>query len=455
MTTALDSGSTTGSVLGAYVYGIVEAAPDRVPADLVGLDGRPVELVEHDGIGAAVGPIDLDRPPSRRADLVAHSEVLERLAEGGPVAPVQFGSVLVDADTVRAELLGPSLDHWRGLLDALRGRAQFNLRATYHEHVVLQEVVGENPEIAALREFTRDLPPDAGYPQRVRQGELVARAVEAKRAHDEDLLLDLVLPHAVSYAVHDRSGVDHLLDVALLVGLDRRRPLALRLIESARRLGFRDDSHRREQHDGRENHAQQRGVTRRAPGEGDALERGEVRQHGEDPERGLEQVQQRARDETDHALRPLHHADRAPHADRLGASLRVAHHHRADEPGHRDDRAARVGNLRVEHDDREQHHQVGVAIDDRVEKGSERRDLAGGAGQRAVEKVAEPGQDQQHTALAEVPGAERRRGQEAHAETDDRQMVGTQVEAAIQREPDRVGPAAQGLSVAAQHRQMG
>ena len=93
---------------------------------------------------------------------------------------------------------------------------------TYHEHVVLHEVVGENPEIAALRELTRDLPPDAGYPQRVRQGELVARAVEAKRAHDEDLLLDLVLPHAVSYAVHDRSGVDHLLYVALLVDDGRR-----------------------------------------------------------------------------------------------------------------------------------------------------------------------------------------------------------------------------------------
>ena len=222
MTTAVDSDSTTTSALGAYVYGIVEAVPGRVPADRAGLDGRHVELVEHEGIAAAVGVIELDRPPSRRADLVAHSEVLERLAEAGPTVPVQFGSVMVDDDAVRSELLAPMRDHWRGLLDALRGRLQFNLRATYHENVVLQEVVAENPEIAALRDYTRDLPPEAGYPQRMRQGELVARALEEKRAHDTELLLELVLPHAVSYALHDRGGVDHLLDVALLVDDDRR-----------------------------------------------------------------------------------------------------------------------------------------------------------------------------------------------------------------------------------------
>jgi hypothetical protein len=114
-----------------------------------------------------------------------------------------------------------------------------------------------------------------------------------------------------------------------------------------------------------------------------------------------------------------------------------------------------VGRLGVEHDDREQHHQIGVPIDDRVEESAERRHLAGGARQRAVEEVAEPGQDEEDAGGAEPRSAERRRGQEAHAEPDEREMVRAQMEPAIEREPDRVDPAAQGLSIAAEHRQMG
>src|SRR5262249_43046309 len=82
-------------------------------------------------------------------------------------------------------------------------------------------------------------------------------------------------------------------------------------------------------------------------------------------------------------------------------------------------------------------------------------DLAGGAGQRAVEEVAQAGQDEQDAASADAPGDERRRGQQAHAEPKERQMVRTQMEAPIECEPDRVDPAAHGLSIAAEHRQIG
>jgi hypothetical protein len=114
-----------------------------------------------------------------------------------------------------------------------------------------------------------------------------------------------------------------------------------------------------------------------------------------------------------------------------------------------------VGRLGVEHDDREQHHQVGVPIDDRVEECPERRHLAGGTRQRAVEEVAQPREDEEEAAGSNPPGAERGRGQEAHAEPDERQMIRPQMEPPIEREPDRVDPAAHGLTVAAEHRQIG
>ena len=90
--------------VGYYVYGVVPADAG-VPDDLRGLDDTEVQLIEVDGIAAAVGEVALDRPPGRRADLMAHSKVVDALADSGVVVPVQFGSVLVDRDSVREEFL--------------------------------------------------------------------------------------------------------------------------------------------------------------------------------------------------------------------------------------------------------------------------------------------------------------------------------------------------------------
>ena len=88
---------------------------------------------------------------------------------------------------------------------------------------MLAEVVPPDPEVAALRERTRDLPEDAAYGERVRLGELVARAVEVKRAEDAAAVLDAVPPHAVAATSCGAvAGLDHVLDVALLVDDDRR-----------------------------------------------------------------------------------------------------------------------------------------------------------------------------------------------------------------------------------------
>ena len=166
--------------------------------------------------------IDVERPPGRRKDLLAHSAVLDAVAAAGPVVPVQFGSVLPDSASVVEDFLDPDHDRFAELLEQLTGRTQFNLRATYNEAAVLAEVVAEDPEVAELRERTRDLPEEVGYGERVRLGELVASALEAKREHDAGILLDAVLPHVAAHNVRNGSGVDHLLDVAFLVDEDRR-----------------------------------------------------------------------------------------------------------------------------------------------------------------------------------------------------------------------------------------
>lgn len=208
--------------LGIYVYGVVDSASEVESIDLVGLDDARVRLVRSGEVAAAVGIVTLDRPPGRKRDLVAHSRVLDRLAATGPVLPVQFGTVLLSAADVRAELLESREDELLSMLADLSGRLQLTVRGRYNEQAVLAEVVAENAQIAQLRERTRELPDGVAHGDRVRLGELVAHALGAKREQDAAVVMDVVLPHAVAYAQRDGTGVDHLMEVAFLVEEESR-----------------------------------------------------------------------------------------------------------------------------------------------------------------------------------------------------------------------------------------
>lgn len=206
--------------VGRYVYAVLDTGA-AIPEDLEGLDGAPLRTVVCGEVAAVVADIAVERGPGRRKDLLAHSAVVDALAAEVVVVPVQFGAVLADDESVVEDFLRPNQDRFLAYLEALDGRTQLTLQATYHESSGLAEVVAADPQIAELRRRTRDLPEDAGYADRVRLGELVSRAMELKREEDSAVLLDSVLPRVVDHVERPGSGVDHLLDVALLVDDER------------------------------------------------------------------------------------------------------------------------------------------------------------------------------------------------------------------------------------------
>lgn len=209
---------------GCYVYGVVPASSGRfeLPEGLSGIDDAPVEIVEHGPVGAVVAPVRVERPPGRRKDLFAHKAVLDACAAAGPVIPIRFGSLMSSPESVVEEILAPDEERLVAMLQQLDGKAQFNVRASYHESVALAEVVAADPEIARLRRLTRDQPEEATYAQRVRLGELVARGLEAKREADGFVILDAVLPHVTDHVIRDGNAVDHLLDMSVLVAESER-----------------------------------------------------------------------------------------------------------------------------------------------------------------------------------------------------------------------------------------
>jgi hypothetical protein len=205
-----------------YVYGVVPRE-SALQDELAGVDGQPVELVPCGTLAAVVSHLNVDRTIGRRADLLAHSRVLDAVAAHGPVIPVQFGSLLESTADLQERVLEPGAERLESLLAALAGRSQFTVSARYDEEQLLAEVVAENPEVAELRARTRDVPEDAMINARIRLGELVMRAAEAKRSADGEKLFATLSPYLAAHNLREGAGLDHLIDLACLVEDEQRQ----------------------------------------------------------------------------------------------------------------------------------------------------------------------------------------------------------------------------------------
>jgi hypothetical protein len=183
-----------------YVYGVV-AGGEAVSITTDGIErASPTRLVRHAGLAALVADVPPDPVPTTRHNLSAHAEVLAEAARQTTVVPMRFGVVFPDEGRIVADFLQRSGDELVSLLDRFQGMVEATLRGYFEDDEArLREVVEQEPEIARLREQVRNVPEDASYYARIRLGELVASALEARRAADERRILDRLEPlaHAV------------------------------------------------------------------------------------------------------------------------------------------------------------------------------------------------------------------------------------------------------------------
>jgi hypothetical protein len=187
----------------AYVYGVFSA--DKPTPTGAGIGGAPLQQVVSDGLAALVSYLDDDELVLGREEMTTHARVLEEALAFGTVLPMRFGVVMEGEPAVKERLLDAHRDELTRQLDDLAGKVELRLRATYEEEALMREVVGEDREIAMLRNSLRGLSEDATYYERLRLGELVAAAVERRRAADATAILDALAPLALDTRVAEGS----------------------------------------------------------------------------------------------------------------------------------------------------------------------------------------------------------------------------------------------------------
>ena len=211
---------------GCYVYGIVPA--DVEPAgDVRGVGDPPgrIELVRHGDLVALVSEVDLTGTLGRPEDLRAHAKILDTTAVEVPVLPLRFGTVMATKDAVAGELLAVYRETFAAALAEVEGRVQYVVKGRYVEQAMLAEALTEIPEAARLARLIRGKDPNATRHERIRLGEIIDKAIIAKRTADTRALGAVVTPCCVASVVREPTHELDAVHAALLVEISRQDEL--------------------------------------------------------------------------------------------------------------------------------------------------------------------------------------------------------------------------------------
>ncbi|PZH02197.1 gas vesicle protein [Streptomyces sp. NTH33] len=218
--------------MSTYVYGITAASHPSLPEGMGGVGDPPREIrvLKAGELAAVVSDAPEGLRPKRK-DLLAHQNVLSEIGAAGCVLPMRFGSVAPDDDTVTG-VLGERAEHYKERLRELDGKVEYNVKGSHVEEAVLHRVMAENPEIRSLAEANR-ASGGGSYDDKIRLGELVAAAVQAREGEDAGEVVRALSPLAAAVSEGPQS-TGWLVNASFLVARDEAERF-LAAVEQARK----------------------------------------------------------------------------------------------------------------------------------------------------------------------------------------------------------------------------
>lgn len=199
---------------GKYIYGIIatDHAPNFGP---IGIGGRHDEVttVGARGLSAVVSNSSMDHYVLSKENLTAHTRVIEKVMESYTVLPMRFCTVAETTDEVIAFLERNSRELNNALKD-IEGQVEIDIKISWKNmKAIYEEMVGENKRIRELKakEPARD---KKGL---IHAGELVATALEEKKAVEKDRYFGPLKKASKKFKELDPSGDEMVAHTVFLV----------------------------------------------------------------------------------------------------------------------------------------------------------------------------------------------------------------------------------------------
>jgi hypothetical protein len=220
-----------------YIYCLVDC---DAPAGFgpIGIEGNSeVSAVAHDGIAAVVSATSEEKLEISRGNALAHQRVMEAVMQRGrTVLPVKFNTIAEDKGRKSAEerivdhvLVGRSKEIV-GLLLTMRPVVELGVKGLWTDmEAVFRNIADGSQEIQSLRKKLLGTTGTGAAGRRpanmtgqIRLGELVKKALEARKSDMEATLLGRLTPLAKDLRRNKTFGDPMFANLALLVDKSRQ-----------------------------------------------------------------------------------------------------------------------------------------------------------------------------------------------------------------------------------------
>ena len=233
-TTAPRESAGAGSATGKYIYAVVRARAGR-HFDFAGINDRPVETIERDGIASVVSDLAAERIRPERRHLAAHRTVLSKLVEQTDgVLPMRFGAIASEPAEI-SRLLARNYELFSRQLQHVAGKVEMGLRAAWDVPNIFEYFASTHSE---LREIRDSLFRPAGRPsqdERIELGRMFERLLNQDRqAHT--LVVEEILTGCAEIRRSPLRQEKEIMNLACLIGKNRREDFEAEVLEAARRF---------------------------------------------------------------------------------------------------------------------------------------------------------------------------------------------------------------------------
>lgn len=188
------------STEGKYIYCIID---DHEEKDLgiegIGGRGDRVHTVVFEDIAAAVSNSPIVKYPISKENILAHMKVMEKFMDDYIILPVKFGTIAVGSkrrnpqDRIKIEILMARHIELKGLLTRMTNKIELGLKAVWMDmKTIFKEIVEENKDIEILKKRISTGNTAKSLSHRIELGEMVKKALEAKRIEEELEILKML-----------------------------------------------------------------------------------------------------------------------------------------------------------------------------------------------------------------------------------------------------------------------
>jgi len=182
---------------GKYIYCIMDDGKEK-DFGSVGIGGRGdrVHSVVFRDISAVVSDSPVVRYSISRENMMVHMKAIEAAMNDCTVLPVKFGTIAPGSNSrspeerIKHEILEARYRELKDLLNRMHSKMELGLKTIWmNMETIYQEILDENRDIRILKKRIVSRNPAQAHSQRMSLGEMVKKALDAKRSKEEAEIL--------------------------------------------------------------------------------------------------------------------------------------------------------------------------------------------------------------------------------------------------------------------------